>query len=260
MADSDDDMPTLRADTLAALQAFMAERDAAKAAELKEADVVAGGPVALATTEDWQMSQFWYDEATSKMLAQELLLLAQQLRDSGRSTVTVCCISAPSAYKALLAAGIPSYVDARLFEYDGRFAVFGDKFVQYDFNRPMVFPPELKGQADIIILDPPFINKDCLAGFARTIFALRRDNALRTLLCTGTVMLRAARKLLGVRPVRAHVGHANRLSNPFTLYVNYDEQGRLGGIDTEAEQSAETEERAAVGSGSSSGSSVEKST
>lgn len=236
MADEDGGAPALRPDTLAALQAFLAERDAAKAAEANEGTVAPGGPVALAASEDWQLSQFWYDEATSKMLAAELLLLAERVRaSSGRDTVTVAALSAPSAFKAVLAAGVPAWMDLRLFEYDTRFASFGDRFVHYDFNRPLGFPPELRGAVDVVILDPPFINRDTLAGFARSVMALRRDNGLRTLLCTGSVMLRPARALLGVRPVRAHVGHANRLSNPFTLYVNYDDEGRLGGVDVEAE-------------------------
>lgn len=234
MAD-DDDTPSLRSDTLLALQAFLAERDAAKAAEADEGNVTAGGPVALAASEDWQLSQFWYDEATSKMLASELLLLAGRLHESGRERVVVCAVSAPSAFKAVLAAGVPDWLDLRLFEYDTRFASFGDRFVHYDFNAPLAFPAELRGGVDVVILDPPFINRDTLAGFARTVFALRRDNAVRTLLCTGSVMLRPARALLGVRPMRAHVGHANRLSNPFSLYVNYDDEGRLGGVDEEAE-------------------------
>jgi hypothetical protein len=55
MADADDDKPALRADTLAALHAFLAERDAAKAAEADEAKVTPGGPVALLLQEDWQV-------------------------------------------------------------------------------------------------------------------------------------------------------------------------------------------------------------
>jgi hypothetical protein len=200
------------------------------------------------------------------MLAAELLTVAAQVRqaraassapgvgaDGGR--VTVAVLSAPSAYKALLAAGLPPWLDARLFEYDTRFAAFGPSFVRYDYAAPLAFPPELRGAVDVVILDPPFINADCLGGFARTVYALRRDNGVRTLVCTGAVMLRTARALLGVRPVRAAVRHAaNRLSNPFSLYVNYDDAGRLGGVDAEAEAAAERETAAAGGGGASSAS------
>lgn len=202
------------------------------------------------------------------MLAAELLAVAAQVREARAATapsgadggggggrVTVAVLSAPSAYKALLAAGLPPWLDARLFEYDTRFAAFGPSFVRYDYAAPLAFPPELRGAVDVVILDPPFINADCLGGFARTVYALRRDNRVRTLLCTGAVMLRTARALLGVRPVRAPVRHAaNRLSNPFSLYVNYDDGGRLGGVDVEAEAAAQREAAPAAAGGGGAGS------
>ena len=200
--------------------------------------------VALAAAEDWGLSQFWYDEATSRLLAGELLERAAAARAArGGGDVVVCCLSAPSAFKALLAAGPPPWLTARLFEFDARFAAFGERFVRYDYNEPLAFPRELAGAADVLILDPPFLNRDCLAGFAATVDALRRrppqgeegGDASSVMLCSGAVMLAPARALLGVRPTRAHVGHANRLSNPFSLYVSYDERGRLGGVDVEAE-------------------------
>ena len=236
----DEEPPSLRSDTLAALASFFAERDAAVAAEAREADVHATGG-ALVTQEDWQLSQFWYDIKTGEMLAQEILTLAQAHRQArgGVGQVTVAVLSAPSAYKALLAAGPPEWLAHWLFEYDARFAAFGASFVHYDFNAPDVFPRQLTSCVDIIIMDPPFLNADTLRCFAATASLLRAGEEARLMLCTGAVMLTAARELLGVRPVRAHVGHANRLSNPFCLYVNYDEEGRLGGVDAEAEAAAE---------------------
>jgi len=54
MSDDEGAAPSLRADTLAALASFMAERAAAVAAEADEADVAVTGST-LATREDWQM-------------------------------------------------------------------------------------------------------------------------------------------------------------------------------------------------------------
>lgn len=145
-------------------------------------------------------------------------------------------LSAPSAYKALLAAAPPPWLRHWLFEYDPRFATFGEAFIQYDFNAPLAFPSALAGTADILIMDPPFLNADTLGGFATTAASLRASAEARVLLCTGAIMLAPARALLGVRPVRAEVCHANRLSNPFRLFASYDDEGRLGGIDVEAEE------------------------
>ena len=247
-SDSDDDTPQLRPDTLALLRSVLAEKEAARQAEAHEGDVTAGSAnVALATSEDWQLSQFWYDEGTSRALAAEVLVCAEARRAAASAggagsdgIVRVACLSCPSTFKALLAAGLPPWVSARLFEFDPRFAAFGPAFVQYDFNAPTSgLPPDLRGATDVFVMDPPFLNADCLAGFARTLYALRRDNGVRVLLATGAVMLPHARRLLGLRPTRSQIGHAGaRLSNPFALYVNYDEGGRLGGVDEEAEAAA----------------------
>lgn len=45
--------------------------------------------------EDWQLSQFWYDEATSEKLAREIL-------NNSDANSIVCCISSPTAYVKLM--------------------------------------------------------------------------------------------------------------------------------------------------------------
>lgn len=252
MAD-DDDAPVLSPAALAALREFYAERAAQR--EREEAEEALATSASLVSGEDWQLSQFWYDEETSLALARELLHCATEARrESGRADaeVGVACLACPSMFKALRACGVPPWLRLVLFEVDPRFAVFGDSFVHYDFNRPLDFPAPLRGSFDVIALDPPFLQRGCLAAFAQTVAALQRPRdggsggagaALppdsRLLLCTGTVMARAARELLGVHPVRQHVGHANRLSNPFSLYVSYDDGGRLGGADDGVVEEAE---------------------
>ena len=104
---SDDEREVaLRPDTLAALREFLAEREAARQREEREAEVASA---ALATTEDWQLSQFWYDEATGRALAEEVLAC---VRDRGRPSATVALLSCPSTYKALLATGVPMKPDS----------------------------------------------------------------------------------------------------------------------------------------------------
>lgn len=94
MADSDDDAPPqLSAAALAALGAFYQEREEAEKRfrELAAAaeDAFAAGTKAIA--EDWQLSQFWYDDATAETLAR----LA--LKHAG-SDGLILCISAPTAF------------------------------------------------------------------------------------------------------------------------------------------------------------------
>ena len=94
MADSDDDTPPqLSAAALAALGAFYQEREEAEkrfrelAAAAEDAFVV--GTKAIA--EDWQLSQFWYDDATAETLAR------LSLKHAGNDGL-ILCISAPTAF------------------------------------------------------------------------------------------------------------------------------------------------------------------
>ena len=239
-----DDSVSLRADTLAILRQVLAAKEAASAAAAAEATDT---DVSLLTSESWQISPVWYTPETSAALANEVLRLAEGVRASraDSSPVRVACLSCPSTFKALravrssapaAAAAASTPLASWIFEYDPRFAVFGDAFVQYDYNAPLAVPAALLGTIDVIVMDPPFLNADCLGGFAATVRALQREAGGPILLCTGAVMAPHARRLLGLRPTRMPVHHANRLSNPFAAFVNYDEGGRLGGIDTVAEE------------------------
>jgi len=237
----DDDAPTLRADTLEALAAFRAERAAAEEAAAGEAT---DAGAALLTTEDWELSQFWYDEATSRFLAAEVARCAAAAAaargggGAGEPPAVAAFLASPSAFKALRAAGgLPGGARAVLLEYDARFSAFGADFYRFDYRAPpAALPAALKGGVDVFLLDPPFLNQECLAGFAAAVRELARPGAPpRVLLASGAVMLRAAREELALRPTRARIAHAaGRLSNPFALYANY-EGAELGGWDTDAE-------------------------
>jgi EEF1A lysine methyltransferase 1 len=278
---ADDDV-TLRPETLAILQQFMKEKEEAQKKEAKEAEDTG---VTLTISEDWQASQFWYDERTCQSLRNEILRLAEECRKQKIAkrkvevakrgwklddaaiekgvVVKVACLSCPSTFKALVAKGskpeLPSYVKPYVFEIDTRFSVFGESFVHYDFNRPDGWKAThvmLEHAVDIISLDPPFLNPDCLAAFAETIEMLRpkpspvegvEEWKVPILLCTGAVMLPHARRLLECRPTLFHVGHAKALSNPFALYTNYPPSEVVAGddgttgFDLEAERAAEVE-------------------
>lgn len=238
----------LHPSTLAALAEFRREREAQLSAAKGEAED-AGATLLL--SEDFGMSQFWYSAETSQFLAEEARWCHAQ---AGQGHVAF--LSSPSAYKAYRSLGLaaqqggaaaggsaqqppPAYV----FEFDARFAVFQSAFVSYDYNHPLAgIPPQLLGACSVLVLDPPFLNHECLAGFAETVAALRRPEAqggTRLLLATGAVQLQSAAQLLGLRPTRRAILHAGgRLSNPFALYTNYEHAETLGGWDEEAERAA----------------------
>ena len=154
----------LSADTMAALQRHLDSRnqtDSDSDSDDEESAAAQGAGV----SEDFGMSQFWYDAETSRRLGQEALNHAK----GG----VIAIISAPSAYKKLLDLE-PNRTDAYCFEYDPRFACFGDAFVKYDFHEPERIPAKLLGRCDYIMVDPPYLNPDAVAKYSRTIRLLAR--------------------------------------------------------------------------------------
>ena len=256
MSDVVEESPiSLRADSLAALASFLAERAAAVAASVREAEDTGA---TLLTTEDWELSQFWYDESTARFLAAEVSRCAAEALsvevsacgsvttgdDVSAPPIIAAFVSSPSAFKAFRAAGGAPGVRGVLLEFDARFGVFGEDFVHFDYNTPenlRIDAPFLTDSVDVFLIDPPFLNAECLTGFAAALLLMGRKGGAspRILLASGAVMLRPARKLLGLRPTRTAIKHAaGRLSNPFALFSNYM-RPELGGWDEEAEASAE---------------------
>jgi len=196
--DNDDGMPCLSEHTLTALKEFYCEQEQS----LKSAGVK--------FQEDWQLSQFWYDEDTASTLAQEALLTAGK---DGR----IACVSCPTAYIKLRQLDASDRCIVCL-EYDERFAEFGQDFIRYDFNRPLDLPTEYEGVFDVVICDPPFLSEDCLRKTASTVKYLTSKSVI---LCTGAVMEELAEELLGTKLCVFQPQHKNKLSNEFRCFTNY---------------------------------------
>eukprot|EP00271_Cylindrocystis_brebissonii_P000364 TRINITY_DN10462_c0_g1_i1.p1 TRINITY_DN10462_c0_g1~~TRINITY_DN10462_c0_g1_i1.p1 ORF type:complete len:231 (-),score=49.31 TRINITY_DN10462_c0_g1_i1:673-1365(-) len=208
----------LSSSTFAALQQFLAEQ--------KNAETAADDPFA----ENWGKSQFWYDTSTAATVAEEVFELSQQ------GVLSTACIACPSLFRELKT----SYPEAKvqLLEYDERFAVFADEFTFYDYNEPTALPPALEHAFDVIIADPPYLSKECLAKTAETVrFLARQDKPPAVLLLTGAVQRERARKLLSLRPCKFRPQHRHKLGNEFLLFTSYPpaEEGRLGGWEAEQE-------------------------
>jgi hypothetical protein len=97
VASDDDDPPVLSSETLSALKEFLAQQNRSLVVE-PDPDNVENGEeqeeVAL-VSEDWRLSQFWYDRETAETVAREVLTLCQ-LSDS-----RVACIACPTLYAYL---------------------------------------------------------------------------------------------------------------------------------------------------------------
>lgn len=204
-SESDDDIPQLSAHTLAALQEFYAKEKQRQESEVSQEN--------QEISEDWQLSQFWYDNRTATILAEEALRASQ----NGR----IACLCSPTLYKKLLEIK-PEGCEAKVFEYDRRFSVFGEDFVFYDYKKPLDLPASVTEHSfDIVVADPPFLSEECLRKTAETIKYLGKE---KIILCTGQIMEDLAFKLLRVEPCKFQPTHARNLANKFACFLNYDSE------------------------------------
>ncbi|KAJ3592206.1 hypothetical protein NHX12_007334 [Muraenolepis orangiensis] len=205
MGDSDDDEPQLSAHTLAALQEFYTSTGP----DATPADKFAVGAVG----ENWNMSQFWYDDETATRLAEEVI---HEAGDGGR----IACVSAPSVYQKLKQGALEGsdHVSVVVLEFDRRFATYGDDFVFYDYNEPLALPAALRGSFDVVLADPPYLAHECLAKVAQTVKFLSKG---KVLLCTGAIMEDDARDLLGLKMCDFLPKHNKNLANEFRCFANY---------------------------------------
>ncbi|XP_036687874.1 EEF1A lysine methyltransferase 1 isoform X1 [Balaenoptera musculus] len=202
----DEDLPQLSSHALAALQEFYAEQK--QYTDLGGDDKYNIGII----EENWQLSQFWYTPETALRLAEEAVAAAGE---GGR----IACVSAPSVYQKLRELHREDF-SVCIFEYDHRFAIYGEEFIFYDYNNPVDLPEKIAAHSfDIVIADPPYLSEECLRKTSETIKYLTRG---KILLCTGAVMEEEAAKLLGVKMCKFIPKHTRTLGNEFRCYVNYD--------------------------------------
>jgi len=156
--------------------------------------------------EDWQISQFWYDDPTTTVFSQEILRLMEEDEES-----RVAFLSCPSVFRHCFNPTTPHkgkihnpllsdymvnshdanvffvpyvFVPVDLFEFDRRFSAYGSCFHFYDYNSPDVIPVESVGLYSILMLDPPFLSLDCLTKMGKTVQLLAKPGA-KVILCTG---------------------------------------------------------------------------
>jgi len=161
--------------------------------------------------EDWQISQFWYDTETTRVLVNEVKRL------SG-SQGKVACISCPSVFRCC---GLTPNV--HLFEYDKRFEAFGSAFFFYDYKYPENIPDSCCKKYSVIILDPPFLTPECLGNMAITVNKLAEPNA-RIILCTGVLLEKEAEEYLHLKKssfIPKHRSNGIHLRHEFGCFTNY---------------------------------------
>lgn len=202
--DEEDEPPTLSSQALAALREFLSEQESHSVSDVTADCTGPGGSssssssVAL-VSEDWRLSQFWYDRETAETVAREILTLCQMgsldLEDS--NSPRVACIACPTLYAYLKVQfffplshqffcvfftkfkfnliylllkcfcfcsdqNIEPKLRVQLLEYDERFAQYGSNFTFYDYNQPEELPLELKHGFSVVIADPPYLVRNLI--------------------------------------------------------------------------------------------------
>ncbi|CCE63559.1 hypothetical protein TPHA_0F00730 [Tetrapisispora phaffii CBS 4417] len=183
--------------------------------------------------EDWQLSQFWYNDATANMLADALL-------EGADEDTVIAIVSAPSVYAAILkknADEVPTK-HIHLFEFDERFKLLAEKdhFFFYDYNKPLEFNEKLRGKVDRLLIDPPFLNDDCQSKSSITANAMLKPKTnektkhgvikSRFISCTGERVSDVIAKSYPDAKVTTFIPeHKNGLSNEFKCYSNFEWRG-----------------------------------
>ncbi|KAL6005123.1 hypothetical protein ACLOJK_005684 [Asimina triloba] len=217
--DDDDDPPTLSSRALEALKEFLSGQNQGAVRRTEEDEVVSEG-VSL-VSEDWRLSQFWYDRETAETVATEVRNL------SVATSSPVACIACPTLYAYLK--NIDPDISVQLLEFDKRFEQYGNDFTFYDYNYPEQLPAEMRNAYTVIVADPPYLSKDCLEKVSQTISFLRRPGDAYVLLLTGEVQKENAEELLNLYPCGFRPRHSSKLGNEFRLFTNYNPQNILGG-------------------------------
>ncbi|KZC12204.1 PREDICTED: protein-lysine N-methyltransferase N6amt2 [Dufourea novaeangliae] len=206
MSDSDDDLQ-LCPTTLAVLNEFLKEKEE-RENQLK--CMSESQTLDVSFDENWQLSQFWYDENTTDTLVRGAI-------NSTEADEQIALISCPTLYSKLKKNCGKRQVT--LFEYDERFRVFGSDFEPYNYKFPLDVPRNKSGSYDLVIADPPFLSDECLTKTALTIKFLAKKNIV---LCTGAIMAELVERLLDVKICNFVPHHQNNLANEFYCYSNFD--------------------------------------
>ncbi|OWR46905.1 hypothetical protein KGM_212814 [Danaus plexippus plexippus] len=206
----DDDVPALSAETFAALQEFYAEQQKRQEI-LEKLESQKQLNENILFDENWQLSQFWYNESTVQALVK---VIDKVVPDGGK----VALISCPTLFVPAKR-HIGSRIDVLLLEYDRRFEVHGTDYMFYDFNFPEKLPDDLNHSFDLVVADPPYLSEECITKTSQTIKLLGKE---KIVVCTGAIMKDQVEKLLNLKQWAFQPKHRNNLANEFCCYSNFD--------------------------------------
>ena len=203
-------MSQLSPETLAALMEFYDEKNKTKIEEdgFEKID------------EDWELSQFWYTKETADNI---ILLIGNYAKKHKKENIALLC--APSLYRAYLRNKDQlEDLNFALFEFDKRFSIFGEDFNFYDLNKPLEIDSKHHKKYDIIVADPPFLNKETIEKVSESMKLISNNESLKIFI-TG---LQVQEAVIGEFPdlkLREDIKiehDKQRLQNPFGFFCSVD--------------------------------------
>uniref|UniRef100_A0A336LTX4 Protein-lysine N-methyltransferase CSON000554 n=1 Tax=Culicoides sonorensis TaxID=179676 RepID=A0A336LTX4_CULSO len=199
-----DDEVRLPADTLAILQEFLKEQAEAKD-EIQE---------------DWQLSQFWYNQRTRKVLTEALRDTLQHFYSDTFQDCHIALMSCPSLYPDMK----QLHEKTTIFEYDKRFSKYDPDFVFYDYKKAFEtgYLDEFQNKFELIVMDIPFLSDECLEKSNILCRKLAKSDA-KIILCTGKVMREAIQRHMNdLQLCKFEPEHERNLGNDFGTFANFD--------------------------------------
>ena len=159
-------MAQLSPETLAALMEVYQEKNKVKEKDEDGFDKI---------EEDWELSQFWYNKETSDHI---IILIGNYAKKNKKENIALLC--APSLYRASLRNKDKlENLNFALFEFDKRFSIFGDNYNFYDLNNPLEIETKHHNKYDIMIADPPFLNKETIKKVAESMRLIGKKDSMK---------------------------------------------------------------------------------
>lgn len=111
----------------------------------------------------------------------------------------------------------------KIFEYDERFAAFGDDFIQYDYSNAVEddYLDEYSEYFDLIIADPPFLSEECIEKVSNLIKRFSKPNS-KVIFCSGEVVQIYVEKFLNLKRNTYEPKHHRNLGNVFASFSNFN--------------------------------------
>ena len=204
-------MAQLSPETLAALMEFYQEQNQAKEKDEDGYDKI---------EEDWELSQFWYNKETADNI---IKLIGNYAKKNKKENIALLC--APSLYRAFLRNKDElENLNFALFEFDKRFGIFGDDYNFYDLNKPSEIDSKHHKKYDIIIADPPFLNKETIKKVAESMRLLGNNESMKIFI-TGLQVQDNVKEEFPELKLQSNIKiehDKQRLQNPFGFFCAVD--------------------------------------